>query len=97
MITATVRRECSSKFGANNKWGWFPSVSAAWGISQEAFMQDIDWLSDLKLRVGYGVTGNQDGLTPYKSLELYEAYGTYTTTAGSQLIAYRVSKNANRT
>ena len=96
MITATVRRDGSSKFGANNKWGWFPSVSAAWGISQEAFMENTkDWLSDLKLRVGYGVTGNQDGLTPYKSLELYEAYGTYTNAAGSQLIAYRVSQNAN--
>lgn len=39
MITATMRRDGSSKFGANHKWGWFPSVSAAWGISQEAFMQ----------------------------------------------------------
>ena len=54
MITATMRRDGSSKFGANHKWGWFPSVSAAWGISQEAFMQDISWLNDLKLRAGYG-------------------------------------------
>lgn len=95
MITATVRRDGSSKFGANHKWGWFPSVSAAWGISQEAFMENVDWIDDLKLRAGYGVTGNQDGLQPYKSLELYEAYGTYTDQGGSQLIAYRVSQNAN--
>ena len=55
MITATVRRDGSSKFGANHKWGTFPSVSAAWGISQEAFMQDVNWINDLKLRAGYGV------------------------------------------
>ena len=84
MITATVRRDGSSKFGANHKWGWFPSVSAAWGISQEAFMENTkSWLSDLKLRVGYGITGNQDGLKPYKSLELYQAYGTYYNGEGS--------------
>ena len=94
MITATVRRDGSSKFGANHKWGWFPSVSAAWGLSQEAFMEDVDWLSDLKLRVGYGVTGNQDGLRPYKSLELYQAYGTYYDNGGSST-AFRVSQNAN--
>ncbi|MDR2860107.1 MAG: SusC/RagA family TonB-linked outer membrane protein, partial [Mediterranea sp.] len=45
MITGTVRRDGSSKFGANNKWGLFPSVSAAWGLSQESFMKDIDWIS----------------------------------------------------
>lgn len=94
MITATVRRDGSSKFGANHKWGTFPSVSAAWGISQEAFMQDVKWINDLKLRAGYGITGNQDGLQPYKSLELYEAKGTYYND-GSQLTAFKVSQNAN--
>ena len=95
MITATVRRDGSSKFGANHKWGWFPSVSAAWGISQEAFMENTqDWLSDLKLRVGYGVTGNQDGLQPYKSLELYQAYGTYYDNGGAST-AFRITQNAN--
>lgn len=94
MITATVRRDGSSKFGANHKWGWFPSVSAAWGISQEAFMEDIKWITDLKLRAGYGVTGNQDGLRSYKSLQLYEAYGTYYSD-GSQLTSFRISQNAN--
>ena len=66
MVTATIRRDGSSKFGKNHKWGTFPSVSAAWGISQEAFMQNVNWVDDLKLRAGYGVTGNQDGLSPYK-------------------------------
>ncbi len=94
MITATVRRDGSSKFGANNKWGTFPSASAAWGISQEAFMQDVSWVNDLKLRAGYGITGNQDGLQPYKSLELYEAKGIYYD-QGSTYTAFRVSQNAN--
>lgn len=94
MITATVRRDGSSKFGANHKWGWFPSVSAAWGISEEAFMKDISWLSDLKLRVGYGVTGNQDGLKPYKSLELYQPYGTYYNGGGTST-SFRITQNPN--
>ena len=94
MITATVRRDGSSKFGANHKWGWFPSVSAAWGLSQEGFMKDIKWISDLKLRAGWGVTGNQDGLMPYKSLELYQAYCTYYENGGSST-AFRIPQNAS--
>lgn len=94
MITATVRRDGSSKFGANHKWGTFPSASAAWGISQESFMKDVKWVNDLKLRVGYGVTGNQDGLQPYKSLELYGAEGIYYND-GSWQTAYKINQNAN--
>lgn len=94
MVTATVRRDGSSKFGANNKWGWFPSASAAWGISQEAFMQDVKWVDDLKLRVGYGITGNQDGLTPYKTLELYGTSSKYYD-SGNWLTAYKINQNAN--
>ena len=94
MVTATVRRDGSSKFGADHKWGIFPSVSVAWGISQEAFMESVDWVSDLKLRAGWGVTGNQDGLTPYKSLELYQSSGTYYNN-GAFLTAFAVSQNAN--
>ena len=64
MITATVRRDGSSKFGANHKWGTFPSVSAAWGISQESFMEPTsDWLSNLKIRASYGTTGNDMDLS----------------------------------
>ena len=94
MITATVRRDGSSKFGANHKWGIFPSVSAAWGISQEDFMEGVEWVNDLKLRAGYGVTGNQDGLQPYKSLDLYSASGTYYNN-GTWPTAYRLSQNSN--
>ena len=94
MVTATIRRDGSSKFGANHKWGWFPSASAAWGISQEAFMEDVKWVSDLKLRAGWGVTGNQDGLSPYKTLELYGANSKYYDN-GKWLTDYKISQNAN--
>lgn len=94
MITATLRRDGSSKFGANHKWGTFPSVSAAWGISQESFLKDVNWINDLKLRVGYGITGNQSGLDPYKTLQLYGTSGTYYDN-GSWLTAYKISQNAN--
>lgn len=74
MATATLRRDGSSRFGANNKWGWFPSASLAWRISDEPFMQATsNWLDNLKLRAGYGVTGNQDGIGEYKSLSLLGA------------------------
>ena len=71
LFTATVREDGSSRFGENNKWGTFPSASAAWRISNEEFMSSTkDWLGNLKLRVGYGVTGNQDGIGEYKSLSI---------------------------
>ncbi len=94
MITATVRRDGSSKFGANHKWGIFPSVSAAWGISQESFMENITWINDLKLRAGYGVTGNQSGLRPYKSLQLYGRENIYYD-SGTWATAYKINQNAN--
>lgn len=59
ILSATVRRDGSSNFGPNNKYGTFPGASAAWRLSQEEFMKGISWLSDLKIRAGYGVTGNQ--------------------------------------
>lgn len=60
LFTATLRRDGSSRFGENNKWGWFPSASAAWRLSEEEFMKNISWISDLKFRAGYGITGNQN-------------------------------------
>ncbi len=60
LVTATMRRDGSSRFGSNNRWGWFPSASVAWRMSQEDFMKGLTWLDDLKLRAGYGVTGNQN-------------------------------------
>ena len=65
MLTATIRRDGSSKFTKNNRWGTFPSAAAAWRISEEPFMEKVDWLSNLKLRFAYGVTGNNTGILNY--------------------------------
>lgn len=72
----TLRREGSSRFGANNKWGSFPAVSAGWAISDERFMEDISLVDFLKIRVGYGVTGNQ-GIDNYNSLVTLSTGGVY--------------------
>ncbi|HBC77545.1 MAG TPA: SusC/RagA family TonB-linked outer membrane protein [Bacteroidales bacterium] len=95
ILSATLRRDGSSKFGPNNKWGTFPSVSAAWRIIDEPFMQSIKGVVDeLKLRVGYGVSGNQSGLNPYQSLSLYGSSGLYYDN-GAWHTAYGVSQNPN--
>ena len=60
LLMGSVRHEGSSKFGKNNRWGTFWSLSGGWRISQEPWMQDIAWINDLKLRVGYGITGNNN-------------------------------------
>ncbi len=60
LLTGTVRRDGSSRFYKDNRWGTFSSVAAAWTISEESFMKEIDWLSNLKFRLGYGSTGQQD-------------------------------------
>lgn len=94
IFTASLRHEGSSKFGAANKWGNFPALSAAWRISSEDFLMDkISWLSDLKLRVDYGITGNQD-FDSYKSLLLYGGYG-YFTFNGIPYQVYGPSQNVN--
>jgi TonB-linked SusC/RagA family outer membrane protein len=67
LFTASLRADGSSKFGENNKWGYFPSVGAAWRISEEKFAAGLGSVSDLKLRVSYGETGNQ-GISPYQSM-----------------------------
>ncbi len=68
MLSASIRNEGSSRFGENNKWGLFPAVSAGWTLSHENFMADVRFIDDLKLRVGWGVTGNQ-GIGNYISLQ----------------------------
>jgi iron complex outermembrane receptor protein len=76
-VTASLRRDGSSKFGANNRWGNFPSISAAWRLSQEKFLQDVSWIDELKISLGYGVTGNQDAIDPYRTLLLLGSAGRY--------------------
>ena len=63
ILTGTIRRDGSSNFGTGNRWGTFPSAAAAWRISEEAFMKDIDFVDNLKLRVGWGQTGNSGNMT----------------------------------
>lgn len=94
LLTANIRRDGSSRFGENNRWGWFPSVSLGWRLKQEKFLQNADFIDDLKLRVGYGVTGNQEGIYDYASRLLYGPQGSYFTNGGFQT-AYNYSQNAN--
>ncbi|MDH6306256.1 TonB-linked SusC/RagA family outer membrane protein [Parabacteroides sp. PF5-5] len=94
VVTANVRRDGSSKLGSGNKWGIFPSASAAWIASNEGFLKDIKAISNLKLRVGYGVTGNQDAIDPYESLSLMDPNGT-TLVDGSATTTFAIASNAN--
>lgn len=88
MATLSFRREGSSRFGANHRWGNFWAISGGWRISKEKFMKDITWINDLKLRAGYGVTGNNDfgsGYTvrTYKSNDMWPTYGIWQPGYGS--------------
>lgn len=76
LLTASLRHEGSSKFGANHKWGNFPAVSVGWRISKEKFMQDISWINELKIRADYGETGNQD-FGSYLSINTMQGFGYY--------------------
>ncbi|ANQ47996.2 TonB-dependent receptor [Flammeovirga sp. MY04] len=73
LFTATVRQDGTSRFAKGNRWGLFPSLALAWKLDQEAFMSGIDWLDELKIRAGWGITGQQD-ITGND----YVGYGTYT-------------------
>ena len=93
LLTASLRHEGSSKFGADNKWGNFPAVSAGWRISSEKFMKGINWINDLKLRADYGVTGNQD-FGSYLSLNTMTGFGYYFYN-GRYFQVWGPSKNVN--
>lgn len=71
LLSATVRRDGSSRFGADTRYGTFPSVSAGWRISEESFLAGVDFLSDLKIRGGYGTMGNQLAVDPRNQFYLY--------------------------
>ncbi len=80
LFTATVRRDGSSRFGSNHKWGIFPSGSAAWRISEEDFFEPVKFVDDLKIRAGYGVTGNQE-------------IGNYSFASALNIIKYNLNDN----
>lgn len=94
LLTATLRRDGSSKFGANNKWAMFPSVSVAWKITGEKFMENQSFFQDLKLRVGYGKSGNQN-IDPYTSLTLYGPQSSQFIYNDEWINSYGVTQNPN--
>lgn len=80
-VGAVLRYDGSSRFGANNRYGWFPGVSAAWDINQEDFLTDVNWLSQLKLRASYGHTGNSN-IENFVWRGLYQGLGSYNSQPG---------------
>ncbi|MDO3628081.1 SusC/RagA family TonB-linked outer membrane protein [Mucilaginibacter sp. BT774] len=94
-VTATLRRDGSSKFGSQNQWGTFPSFDLAYRFKKD-LLANVDWITDLKLRAGYGVTGNADAISPYGTLETVNSVGKYfDASSGSYLSAYSTNQNAN--
>jgi TonB-dependent starch-binding outer membrane protein SusC len=71
ILTGVIRRDGSSRFGANTRYGVFPAVSAAWRLSSESFMKSLSWITDLKIRGGYGEMGNSNNVNPVNQFDLY--------------------------
>ena len=93
-LTASLRTDGSSKFGANNKWGWFPSVSASWTISNEPWMPQNEVLDHLRISGGYGLSGNQSAIDSYLTMLLYEPNGV-SEVSGKGVTTYAALRNAN--
>lgn len=93
MASVSLRYDGSSRFGVNNKWALFPAVSLGWRITEEPFMKNITWIDELKLRAGFGMTGNQD-FANYKSILRVEPVG-YFYYDGKWSNSYAPSSNAN--
>ncbi|GAB2637856.1 TonB-dependent receptor [Emticicia sediminis] len=73
IVTGVIRRDGSSRFGVNSRYGVFPAVSAAWRVSSESFMKNLPWVQDLKIRGGYGTMGNSNNVDPNNQYSLYAA------------------------
>ena len=73
IVTGVIRRDGSSRFGVNSRYGIFPAVSAAWRVSSESFMKNLPWVQDLKVRGGYGTMGNSNNVDPNNQYSLYAA------------------------
>lgn len=95
ILTGTIRRDGSSKFGRNNEWGWFPSASFKWQISNESFMESVDFINNLGLRVGFGITGNQE-IGSYRDIEYYvNAGNSINFETGEESILFEFAHAAN--
>ncbi|MEA1897621.1 MAG: SusC/RagA family TonB-linked outer membrane protein [Bacteroidota bacterium] len=94
-FTATVRRDGSSRFGDNNEWGWFPSASLAWNLKRESFLENVSVLEQLKLRLGFGLSGNQE-IGNYNDIVAAVPSGpTINPETGEDAILFQMSHNAN--
>ncbi len=94
MASASIRHEGSSKFASDNRWANFWSVTAGWRISNEEFMKDVDWLDDLKIRFGYGVTGNNDFSASYMA-NMLGSDTNWMLPDGSWAYSYGKTQNVN--
>jgi len=94
LLQGSIRRDGGSMFGANNQWGYFPSVGGAWRIDKESFMQNQEFFSDLKLRGSWGVTGNSSGFNAYTAQFISGSLGTFYYN-GQQIGAYGPNQAAN--
>lgn len=94
LAMASIRREGSSKFALKNRWGTFWSTSAGWRLSKENFMEDVSWVNDLKLRLAYGVTGNEGFPADYAA-KMYGSDTRWLLPNGSWAYSYGVTKNVN--
>lgn len=94
VLTLNARTDASSKFGKNHKWGFFPSASIAWNISEEAFMKRFRYIDNLKIRMGYGLAGNQAGIDSYTTMALVRPNGI-TPTGNAPLVTYENLRNIN--
>nr|WP_321376895.1 SusC/RagA family TonB-linked outer membrane protein [uncultured Bacteroides sp.] len=83
IFTVNTRTDASSKFGDNHKWGFFPSLSAAWVVSEEKFMKRFSCINNLKFRAGYGLAGNQSGIDSYTTMNLVKPNGVIPVGASS--------------
>lgn len=95
MLQATLRRDGSSVFGRNHQWGYFPSISAAWNITEEEFMKQQHVFDNLKLRMGYGVSGNALGFGAYSAVSTYGSQGSVFTYQGNSWATLGATKLAN--
>jgi len=94
-VSASLRRDGSSKFGANNKWGWFPTAAIGWNIDKEDFMKNINWLDQLKVRASFGIAGNQE-IGEYHSQLLWQPSGlAINPETGKEVVTFSPAQNAN--
>lgn len=94
-FSGSLRRDGSSKFGANHKWGWFPTAAVGWSLDREKFMHSVKWIDQLKIRASYGISGN-DKIGDYLSIVVWQPTGrTINPETGQYVITYNANWNAN--